>query len=649
MNHVRVRFAVFAIFVITLVLPVIGHGQAGPSSTYERGLFHLCRVWGLAKYYHPTVAAGHANWDLTLLNTVPKLQQAANDDEIRAVLLEMLNVLGDAPDPGGAPEQFTAEERQLYDVSWIDDPWYSGTLGEYLRHLRDRARIRDHVQVFAEPGTGKPVFDADTRFNDEAEFYPPEDARVLAFCRFWNAIEYFYPYRDILDKDWHDVLAERIGEWAAAPDTLAYHCAALRTAVELCDAHVSVNTSIIAGFLGAGYAPFTAMTIDGRTVINRSMHPEIQPGEFLVSLDDVPFEQRMEYIRPYCNKPNPNSLDLSIMTRALRGPLGYATANIEDAQGNVRTVTFERTAENAVVWNIPRRSAVIDTVLMSGARYGYVDMARLERSQTYDVMEALRETDAIIFDLRGYPKGTIVDLVKLLMPAPQPIARFSSANPYFAGMLNWMTTVFGGGGPWTYEGKIIVLIDEVAISHAEYTAMFFKAIPRAVFIGSQTRGSDGNVTRIYLPGGLDILFTGLGVFYPDGSPTQRVGIQPDIPVRPSIAGLRAGRDEVFDAAFDPLLLADDAVAVPGVTGMALYPSHGRGDVQCALHGLARGDYRLDVYDALGRLLHSDRLSLAGDAQLRIPATAFGKGMFFVRLHSMDAPSTPALHGRFLRW
>lgn len=286
---------------------------------------------------------------------------------------------------------------------------------------------------------------------------------------------------------------------------------------------------------------------------------------------------------------------------------------------------------------------------MSGARYGYVDMARLERSQTYDVMEALRETDAIIFDLRGYPKGTIVDLVKLLMPTPQPIARFSSANPYFAGMLNWMTTVFGGGGPWIYEGKIIVLIDEVAISHAEYTAMFFKAIPRAVFIGSQTRGSDGNVTQIYLPGGLDIRFTGLGVFYPDGSPTQRVGIQPDIPVRPSIAGLRAGRDEVFDAAFDPLLLADDAVAVPGVTGMALYPSHGRGDVQCALHGLARGDYRLDVYDALGRLLHSDRLSLAGDAQLRIPATAFGKGMFFVRLHSMDAPSTPALHGRFLRW
>jgi hypothetical protein len=606
-------------------------------------------VWGLAKYYHPTVASGHANWDLTLLNTVPKLQQANNDDDIRAVLLEMLDVLGDAPDPGGNPEQFTAEERQLYDVSWIEDPWYSGTLGEYLRHLRDRARSRVHMQVYSEPGSDEPVFDADTRFNDEAEFYPPEDARVLAFCRFWNAIEYFYPYRDILDKHWHDVLAERIGEWAAAPDTLAYHCAALRTAVELCDAHVSVNTSIISDFLGAGYPPFTAMTIDGKTVINRSMHPDIHTGEFLVSLDDVPFEQRKEYIRPYCNKPNPNSLDLSIMTRALRGPLGYATANIEDAQGNVRTVTFERNFDNGLIWSRPVRSSLIDTVLPSGARYGYVDMQRLERTQIHDVMTMLKQTNAIIFDLRGYPKGTIGELARYLLPAHQPIARFSAGNVYFPGMLYWIESNADGNGPWTYGGRTIVLIDEITMSQAEYSAMFFKAVPRSVFIGSPTRGSDGNVTRVLLPGGLDIRFTGLGVFYPDGSPTQRVGIQPDINVRPSIAGLRAGRDEVFDAAFDPLLLADDAVSAPQSSGMTLYPTHGQGDVQCSLRGLERGDYRLDVFDALGRLVHSDRRDLGGEAQLRIPAAAFGKGMFFVRLQAMDAGSTPALQGRFLRW
>jgi C-terminal processing protease CtpA/Prc len=44
------------------------------------------------------------------------------------------------------------------------------------------------------------------------------------------------------------------------------------------------------------------------------------------------------------------------------------------------------------------------------------------------------------------------------------------------------------------------------------------------------------------------MITGLGVFYPNGAPTQRVGIHADVEVRPTVAGIRAGRDEVLEAA-----------------------------------------------------------------------------------------------------
>jgi len=44
------------------------------------------------------------------------------------------------------------------------------------------------------------------------------------------------------------------------------------------------------------------------------------------------------------------------------------------------------------------------------------------------------------------------------------------------------------------------------------------------------------------------MISGIGVFYPDGRPTQGVGIVPDLEVRPTIAGIRAGRDEVLEAA-----------------------------------------------------------------------------------------------------
>lgn len=53
-----------------------------------------------------------------------------------------------------------------------------------------------------------------------------------------------------------------------------------------------------------------------------------------------------------------------------------------------------------------------------------------------------------------------------------------------------------------------------------------------------------------VPGYLEALqrASGLGVFYPDGSPTQRIGIVPDVVVSPTIEGIRSGRDEVLEAA-----------------------------------------------------------------------------------------------------
>jgi C-terminal processing protease CtpA/Prc len=93
-----------------------------------------------------------------------------------------------------------------------------------------------------------------------------------------------------------------------------------------------------------------------------------------------------------------------------------------------------------------------------------------------------------------------------------------------------------------------VLVDEVTQSQAEYTTMAFRAAPQTMVIGSTTAGADGNVSQIPLPGGLRTMISGIGVFYPDKTPTQRVGIVPDIVVRPTIAGIKAGRDELVEEA-----------------------------------------------------------------------------------------------------
>jgi C-terminal processing protease CtpA/Prc len=55
-----------------------------------------------------------------------------------------------------------------------------------------------------------------------------------------------------------------------------------------------------------------------------------------------------------------------------------------------------------------------------------------------------------------------------------------------------------------------------------------------------------------LPGGLYVSFTGHDVRHADGRQLQRIGLQPQVSVRPTAAGIRAGRDEVLERALELL-------------------------------------------------------------------------------------------------
>ena len=88
------------------------------------------------------------------------------------------------------------------------------------------------------------------------------------------------------------------------------------------------------------------------------------------------------------------------------------------------------------------------------------------------------------------------------------------------------------------------------MSQAEYTTMVLQANPRTMVIGSQTNGADGNVSFVQLPGGSRTSFSGMGVYYPDGGQTQRIGVRIDEIVEPTIEGVKAGRDEVLERAIE---------------------------------------------------------------------------------------------------
>ncbi len=179
----------------------------------------------------------------------------------------------------------------------------------------------------------------------------------------------------------------------------------------------------------------------------------------------------------------------------------------------------------------------------------YLKLSSASSTNSAEYVERAIGTRVLVIDIRNYPKDFMVfALGGHLVERPTPFARFTHGDAANPGAFVWTSPISVHPVHPHYKGRVVILVDESSQSQAEYTAMAFRSAPNALVVGSTTAGADGNVSPISLPGGLRTLISGIGVFYPDRRPTQQVGIVPDIVVRPTIQGIRQGRDEVLETA-----------------------------------------------------------------------------------------------------
>jgi C-terminal processing protease CtpA/Prc len=94
------------------------------------------------------------------------------------------------------------------------------------------------------------------------------------------------------------------------------------------------------------------------------------------------------------------------------------------------------------------------------------------------------------------------------------------------------------------------LIDARAISYAESCLGIVEHYKLGELVGGPTAGTNGNVNPFTLPGGYTVTWTGMKVLKQDGAQHHGVGVLPTIPVRRTVAGVRAGRDEILERAIE---------------------------------------------------------------------------------------------------
>ncbi|MEQ3663632.1 MULTISPECIES: S41 family peptidase [unclassified Olleya] len=525
----------------------------------------LGRIWGFLKYYHPEVGKGNFNWDYELFRILPDYQKAKSNTDRDKILSNWIDNLGTVKI---CKKCKPLDENAVLkpNLSWITDGNLSKDLINKLQFITQNRHQGNHYYIDMVRGVGNPEFKNENPYANMP--YPDDGFRLLSVYKYWNMINYFFPYKHIMDKDWNESLKENIPPFINAKNELEYELAALKMIADIKDTHANLwrGKDKINEILGDNYPNFHVSFIENKLVIDNFYNEDsprngLKIGDIITRIngkkvEDIVTDNQDFY--PASNQPTrlrdisfnllrttSNSLDIEVEDNGIKLIKTIPVYNKKDIKDFYKWYTKE---ENISSYRLLKNNI------------GYVSLKNIKDEDVNKIKKELKNTKGIIVDIRNYPSAFMpFTLGSFFTSSKTPFVKFTTGNIDYPGEFTFGDNLYIPSKGKTYQGKVIVLVNEISQSAAEYTAMAFRAGDNVSIIGSTTAGADGNVSTIYLPGGLKTMISGIGVYYPDGTPTQRVGIVPDIEVKPTIKGLIEERDELIEKAIE---IIDDAKIAP---------------------------------------------------------------------------------------
>ena len=194
-------------------------------------------TWGFLKYYHPNIAKGEVNWDYELFRILPNYLKVQNEKERDAILVNWIHNLGSF-EPENIVETDTLEIKMKPDLGWINNSNLSSDLTELLLKVKNSKRTGRNFYVSLFPIVGNPVFNNENPYASMK--FPDEGFRVLSLFRYWNIIQYYFPYRYLIGEDWKNVLQEFIPKFIKTKNEEDYTLTVLELIARIHDSHAGV-------------------------------------------------------------------------------------------------------------------------------------------------------------------------------------------------------------------------------------------------------------------------------------------------------------------------------------------------------------------------------------------------------------------------
>jgi len=521
-------------------------------------LIATARLWVTVEYFHPYLAYRDIDWEQALVKAIPKVRAAKDAAEYRTAISGMLDELHDPETHVGTDTTTAASSAQLSVIHSASGSAFLVSDMPPARVLVDLTAFQAVVRL-SEPFTTVPPMRAEKP--EPSDPYPSTELRLLAAIKTWGAIHYFFAYKDLMDDDWDEIFSAFLPKFIEAHDAIDYNLDFADLLTRVTDSNTAPHSKTLDTYFGEVPVGLRIRLLDRYPIVTDVFDTAsgVKPGDLVKRVGAVSTTDIFRRFVQYVPASTPQRSGFDTIQKVTKGPVGSEVElTIENADGEPHVVKLKRSAQ------LPAAQRATEAIRILAGNIGYLDLDRLSAQEAESAMNQLKNTRALILDLRGRAPGAAAIAAHLASPksngavalvttplALHPDVPTSSVATQTAS--TFVVNALPEARDPHYKGKTLALIDERTIGESEYAGLLFEAANRTEFVGSPSAGADSSVAELSLPGGIIVTYSTQDIRHANGGKLQRLGLQPSIAAPTTAKGLRAGKDEPLEAALSYIL------------------------------------------------------------------------------------------------
>ncbi len=576
-----------------------------------QNLESFARLYGYARWFHPSDEAQEIDWDKFAVLGIQKVENVKSSAELRDTLYQLfspivqeLQIYETQKPEIFNPEILLSPDPKAKPVAWQHYGVYLDDQSNIYKSIRtyksgiDTAMF-DHIPQIGEIikehiGRNLICVVPLTLLTNDTSTYPQTDRQALARLQSeldntninryffnpqanlasviitWNVLQHFFPYFDVIDTGWNEVLGETIKSTLTNKRKKDFFVTLSQMISKIDDGHGMVLEEPM--YL----LPVRAEFIENKIVITASMDTTLKRGDIILEIDRKLVMDALDekekiisgspQLRRYRalnilggkldtnNAIDMNTFEFANNSKENKPELSGGTRLLIERDGKEQNIIVTNSREGSIVFNpINDRKYLSETIVEIESGIYYINMSNCSEKEFEQKKDILAKAKTVIYDQRGSSRLNFFRIVPYLIKEPVTSAWWNVPQTVYPDrkevkfhLSNWSIEP---KQPF-FKSKSIIINDPSVVSAGETMMGIIDHYNLATTVGELTAGCNGNVNHINLPCGYTVRWTGMKVLKHDGSQLYLKGFEPDYPVNKTINAIREGRDEYLEKALE---------------------------------------------------------------------------------------------------